>query len=244
MPFPYASTTSPSNSIFSSLPLIWCSLLASGVGARTCAPRQIVLYALTTRTFWACGPLSPWPRSNSTLAPSASVLNPSPWSALKWTNTSLPPSLGLMNPKPFASLNHFTVPVVTLKNTSSCQLENGQRRRTGAHPVLARYPPKLAGLGRPPRRESTSVSPPAALDDCSRRAHWTSAQAAVSASESPGEGSEVARAHDRGERRTLHRVVRRVDRRPDPADLPSITQARLGGSPPRGGGRRSGLGSR
>src|SRR4051794_13891952 len=64
-----------------------------------------------TLTFVACGPFAPWPNSYSTLAPSASVRNPSPTIAEKWTNASLLPSSGVMNPKPFSSLNHFTTPV-------------------------------------------------------------------------------------------------------------------------------------
>src|SRR5439155_6744976 len=59
-------------------------------------------------------PFGPRVTSNSTVSPSARVLNPSPWMAEKCTNTSSPPSWE-MKPKPFASLNHFTVPRATLQ---------------------------------------------------------------------------------------------------------------------------------
>src|SRR5579884_254451 len=69
--------------------------------------------AQTLRTFCACKPLGPWATSNSTTSPSARLLKPSAWIAVKWTNTSGPDSCAI-KPKPFASLNHFTLPFAIL----------------------------------------------------------------------------------------------------------------------------------
>lgn len=85
----------------------------------------------TATTFTAVKPLNPSKTSYSTLCPSASVLNPSPYAEMiscldsrrqkrvqthimiteKCTKMSLLPSSGVMNPKPLASLNHLTVPL-------------------------------------------------------------------------------------------------------------------------------------
>jgi len=45
-------------------------------------------------------------------------LKPSPAIALWCTNRSLPPSSGVIKPYPFESLNHFTVPVAIVDQTS------------------------------------------------------------------------------------------------------------------------------
>src|SRR5581483_8291479 len=65
----------------------------------------------TERTFVAWGPFCPSVASNSTFAPSARDLKPSPEMPVWWTNRSFDPSSGVMKPYPFSSLNHFTVPV-------------------------------------------------------------------------------------------------------------------------------------
>src|SRR6267378_2257025 len=74
------------------------------------------LYYEASETFLASGPFAPSASSNSTFAPSARDLWPSPLMELKWTNTSLPPASGVMKPYPFASLNHLTVPVAIEKH--------------------------------------------------------------------------------------------------------------------------------
>ena len=110
--FGSASTTSPSNSTFSSF-----------------AKRYRVLRSSVR--WWPAGPSGSRPSSYSTLAPSASVRNPSPSMAEKWTNASWPPSSGVMNPKPFSSLNHFTTPVAICCSTSrlaQCCTSRGARR--------------------------------------------------------------------------------------------------------------------
>src|SRR4030095_6787344 len=61
------------------------------------------------RTLAAWRPFGPLVTSNSTLSPSAKLLKPWAWTALKCTNTSSPFSCE-MKPNPFASLNHFTLP--------------------------------------------------------------------------------------------------------------------------------------
>src|SRR5215210_2965344 len=63
--------------------------------------------ALLTLPAW--GPFGPSTISNSTACPSASVRNPLPAIAEKWTNTSLPDSRS-MKPYPLALLNHLTLP--------------------------------------------------------------------------------------------------------------------------------------
>src|SRR4029079_11396489 len=75
------------------------------------------LVVQTGTTFAAWRPFGPCTRSNSTVAPSASERKPLALIAEKWTNTSSPPSI-VMNPKPFASLNHFTVPVLRIDESS------------------------------------------------------------------------------------------------------------------------------
>src|SRR6267378_8281498 len=86
------------------------------------------LYYEASETFLASGPFAPSASSNSTFAPSARDLWPSPLMELKWTNTSLPPASGVMKPYPFASLNHLTVPVAIEKHLLYLT-KNGQWRR-------------------------------------------------------------------------------------------------------------------
>src|SRR5579885_1079362 len=85
-------------------------------------------------TLFASGPFAPSTASNCTCAPSASDLKPSPAIEEWWTNTSLPPSAGVMNPYPFASLNHFTVPVAIQKH-----LLHHERTGRGSAPRATRY---------------------------------------------------------------------------------------------------------
>src|SRR5579863_3994744 len=103
-------------------------------------------------TLRAWGPLGLSSVSYSTFAPSARVLKPSDWIALKWTKTSLPPSVGVMKPKPFASLNHFTVPVAMQKHLLLPKSRTGRGWRGSAQPLLAHL-----------RREHSTASALAAL---------------------------------------------------------------------------------
>src|SRR5579885_2522286 len=103
-------------------------------------------------TLFASGPFAPSTASNCTCAPSASDLKPSPAIEEWWTNTSLPPSAGVMNPYPFASLNHFTVPVA-IQNTSSTTKERAGEAHA-AQPVLARITQRT--VARPGRGEGPS----------------------------------------------------------------------------------------
>src|SRR5206468_2473865 len=80
---------------------------------------------------------APSTASNCTFAPSASDLKPSPTIDEWWTNTSLPPSAGVMNPYPFASLNHLTVPVAI--QTPPPPRKNGQGKRTVRNQYSLRY---------------------------------------------------------------------------------------------------------
>src|SRR3979409_2155353 len=89
-------------------------------------------------TFFASGPFAPSAPSNSTFAPSASDLKPSPAIALWWTNRSLPPASGVMKPYPFASLNHLTVPVAIYVTPPLPYPERAEEAQKGATPVLAR----------------------------------------------------------------------------------------------------------
>jgi hypothetical protein len=63
----------------------------------------------------ACRPFWPCTTLKVTFWPSCSDLKPVPWIERKWTKTSGPLS-GVMKPKPFASLNHLTVPVLTIRH--------------------------------------------------------------------------------------------------------------------------------
>src|SRR5437588_3293070 len=115
MPALNDSSTSPSTSIFSSFSAIHSPCLKNGRGRKR--PRDVrSLYYEAIETFLASGPFAPSASSNSTFAPSARDLWPSPLMELKWTNTSLPPASGVMKPYPFASLNHLTVPVAIEKH--------------------------------------------------------------------------------------------------------------------------------
>lgn len=85
-------------------------------------------YSATTFSAW--GPFLPSVTLNETCWPSASVLNPLPSIALKWTKTSGPESCS-MKPKPLASLNHFTLPVCVVDISSYSNLSNGIPRGDG-----------------------------------------------------------------------------------------------------------------
>src|SRR5262245_16866992 len=78
--------------------------------------------------------------SNSTLSPSARLLNPDPWIALWWTKQSFCPSEGVMKPKPFASLNHLTVPVVRMR---PCSLFSGDSACGGRPRTIPECLPSL-----------------------------------------------------------------------------------------------------
>src|SRR4029079_387367 len=106
-------------------------------------------------TFAACRPFGPRVTSNSTRSPSASVLKPSPWIAEKCTNTSSPLSCE-RNPKPFDSLNHFTVPVATLRLPVRPEryVQNLLIGRRRVSFDLFDRPPAVVGLRQQKRRSS------------------------------------------------------------------------------------------
>jgi hypothetical protein len=75
--------------------------------SRSCLGWKAAGYCGTAWTFLACGPFWPCATSNSTLAPSFSVLAPTPAMPERWTKSSSPLSR-VMNPYPFESSYHLT----------------------------------------------------------------------------------------------------------------------------------------
>src|SRR5687767_14744804 len=110
----------------------------------------------------ARGPLGLCSTSYCTLSFSLSVLKPLAWIDEKCTKRSLLPSSGVMKPNPLASLNHFTVPVLTVssflrveKGEIACGRQGGnERRRAGTNcyepgrlSLLAILPHPYTGIG-------------------------------------------------------------------------------------------------